>query len=121
MVLLRRATGNDAPSISQVHVSSWRTTYQGIVPAQFLNELNAEQRAPHWRQIIDSESHVLVAEKDNRVVGFISGGPIREPLEGHDAELYAIYLLLDDQGKGIGTALLIELARRLRDQGCHRM
>lgn len=119
MVFLRAATRNDALSISQVHVSSWRTTYRDIVSAQFLNELNAEQRVPRWQQVIDSGSHLIVAEKDSQVVGFISGGRIRESLEDHDAELYAIYLLQDAQGKGIGTALLIELARCLRDAG-HR-
>jgi GNAT superfamily N-acetyltransferase len=117
MVVLRAATRNDALSISRVHVSSWRTTYQDIVPAQFLNELNAEQRVSRWQQVIDSGSHLIVAENANRVVGFISGGPIREPLEGHDAELYAIYLLQNVQGKGIGTALLIELAKCQHDAG----
>jgi len=121
MVYLRAATRNDALSISQVHVSSWRTTYRDIVPAQFLDKLNVEQRVPRWEQAIDSGAHLIVAEKDNRVVGFISGGRIRKPLEDHDAELYAIYLLQDAQGKGIGAALLIELAKCLRDEGHHSM
>lgn len=115
MFLLRPATPNDALSISRVHVSSWRTTYREIVPAAFLNELNAEQRLPLWQQVIDSGSHLIVAERASQIVGFINGGPIREPLDSYDAELYAIYLLQDVQGKGIGTALLVELAKRLRD------
>ena len=121
MVLLRPATQNDALSISHVHVSSWQTTYRGIVPRTFLNELNAEQRLPRWQQVIESGSHLLVAETANQIVGFINGGPIREPLEGYDAELYAIYLLQEVHGKGIGTALLLELAKRLHDAGFRRL
>ncbi len=121
MIVLRAANRDDALPISQVHVSSWRTTYRDIIPAPFLNELNAEQRVPRWQQLIDSDAHLIVAENAGQIVGFISGGPIREPLDGYDTELYAIYLLEETQRKGIGTALLIELSRRLRNAGLHNM
>jgi L-amino acid N-acyltransferase YncA len=121
MVLIRTATREDAVSISQVHVASWRTTYRGIVPARFLDELNTEERAAQWLKIIDSGSYLIVAERAGQIVGFINGGSIREALENHDAELYAIYLLVEAQGKGIGTALLIELAKRLRGAGFQSM
>lgn len=42
---------------------------------------------------------------------------MREPIGGWDAELYAVYLLQQVQRMGIGTALLIELARRLDLEG----
>jgi GNAT superfamily N-acetyltransferase len=51
----------------------------------------------------------------------VSGGPSRAPLEGFDAELYALYLLLQAQRKRIGTALLIELAKRLDQEGFRNM
>jgi GNAT superfamily N-acetyltransferase len=50
-------------------------------------------------------------------VGFISGGAIREPVQTYDAELYAIYLLEQAQGQGIGTALLKKLAESLSSKG----
>jgi GNAT superfamily N-acetyltransferase len=55
------------------------------------------------------------------VVGFIHGGPIREPLGGCDTELYAIYLLLQAQHKGIRPTLLSELAKCLEEDGPHSM
>jgi L-amino acid N-acyltransferase YncA len=121
MTHIRMATHEDAVGISQVHVASWQTTYRGIVPTKFLDELSPEERVPLWRQIIDSGSHLIVAENEGQIVGFINGGPIREPLENHDAELYAIYLLAEAQGNGIGTALLIELAKRLQEAGFQSM
>lgn len=121
MALIRTATQDDAGSISRVHVESWRTTYQGIVPDAFLSGLDVEERAIRWCEVLNSGVRVLVAEQEGEVVGFISGGPIREPLEEYDAELAAIYLLLDAQGKGVGTELLIELAKRLEEDGFQSM
>ena len=50
-------------------------------------------------------------------MGFVSGGRIREPLQGYDAELFAIYLLDRAQGRGLGTALLRKLAESLGTKG----
>jgi len=91
------------------------------VPDKFLADLNAEERTIRWREVIDSDPNVLIAKRDGQVVGFISGGAIREPLEEYDAELFAIYLLAEVQGKGIGTSLLMELAKRLDEGGFQSM
>ena len=34
--MIRPATLNDAPEIARVHVASWRSTYQGLLPDDFL-------------------------------------------------------------------------------------
>ena len=111
MIRIRTAAYDDAASISRVHVESWQTTYRGIVPDKFLADLNVGERTTRWQEMLSANPQVLVAEQDGQIVGFIYGGPIREPLETCDAELYAIYLLAETQGQGTGTALLIELAR----------
>jgi ribosomal protein S18 acetylase RimI-like enzyme len=121
MVSIRSATMEDASSISRVHLEGWRTTYRGIVPDAYLAGLNAEERTIRWREILSSARRVFVAEQNKEIVGFISGGAIREPLAGCDAELYSIYLLLPVRSQGIGTALLIELAKRLDEDGFESM
>jgi L-amino acid N-acyltransferase YncA len=117
MVSIRRATERDAVAISHVHVNSWRTTYAGIVPQQYLATLNETERVPLWQEWLTRDIQVYIAELDGKVVGFISGGPIREPLHSYDAELFAIYLLQHAQQQGIGTALLRELATSLMSKG----
>jgi ribosomal protein S18 acetylase RimI-like enzyme len=121
MASIRTATQEDAPSIARVQIETWRTNYRGIVADAYLAGLDVEQRTIRWREHLESHDRVLVAEQGCEVVGFISGGAIRESLDGYDAELYAIYLLLKTQRRGIGTTLLIELARRLVDDGFERM
>ena len=117
MVLIRAATQRDASAIAHVHVQSWLTTYAGIVPDNYLASLNEAERALLWQDLLTRDIHVYVAESAGEVVGFISGGQIREPLQGCDAELFAIYLLDRAQRRGLGTALLQKLAESLRAKG----
>jgi L-amino acid N-acyltransferase YncA len=117
MVSIRLATVQDAPEISRIHVQSWRTTYAGIVPDEYLASLNEAERMPLWREWLTRDIQVYIAELDGKVIGFISGGPIREPIQSYDAELYAIYLLHQTQRHGIGTTLLRKLSGSLTDKG----
>ena len=121
MDAIRSATEQDAAAISHVHVESWRTTYQGIVPDRYLAALDETARTASWREWIESGVPVFVAVREGSVVGFISGGPIRDPIEGYDAELFTIYLLQQAQRRGIGTALFRKLASRLDAMGFKNM
>lgn len=114
---IRKALASDAAAIAHVQVATWRTAYAGIVPAAFLDSLNETQRAAEWAKLLVCDVEFLVAELCGRVVGFICGGPVREPVEGCDAEIYAVYLLNSAQRSGIGTGLLEALAAALAGRG----
>jgi L-amino acid N-acyltransferase YncA len=121
MVEIRAAAGKDPSGIAHVHVESWRTTYAGVVPEAYLASLKEAEREVSWREWLTLDVDVFVAELDGEVAGFISGGAIREPVEGFDAELYAIYLLRDAQRRGIGMALLRRLVGALKERGFRSM
>ena len=124
-VRIREAQVNDAAAIAKVHVDSWRTTYAGIVPDDFLTKLSYGQRERNWRNILstpDSTEFVYVAEDaEGSVIGFASGGPERSGDADYKGELYAIYLLDKYQHKGIGRQLTVAAARRLLQQGFRSM
>jgi GNAT superfamily N-acetyltransferase len=117
MALVRLATEQDAACIAHVHVQSWRTTYAGLVPEAYLANLDEAERAVLWGEWLTQDVQVYVAESQGKVVGFASGGPMREPLQTYEGEVYALYLLQEVQGQGIGTALLYEIAGALLDMG----
>jgi L-amino acid N-acyltransferase YncA len=121
MLTIRRATPEDAAKIAHIHIASWRTTYAGIVPDTYLAALNEVERETQWRQWLASDTPIYISELDKQLVGFAAAGPIRESIETYDAELYAIYILQQAQGQGIGTALLKQLATSLRNQGFRSM
>jgi L-amino acid N-acyltransferase YncA len=121
MVTIRPATLQDADAIAHVHVQSWLTTYAGIVPQAYLSTLDETARTASWREWLALTVQVFVAELDGQIVGFTSGGPLREPLQNYDAELYTIYLLQPAQGRGIGTSLLKTLSQSLTEQSLTAM
>lgn len=120
---IRRAVEQDVGEIARVQVESWRTTYAGIVPAAFLAAMDVEQRAERWREVFaQGEMTFYVAEEliedgQGGIFGFASGGKLREPIGDYDAELFAIYLLRAQQGRGAGRRLFETLAESLRAAG----
>jgi ribosomal protein S18 acetylase RimI-like enzyme len=121
MISIRPATIDDALAITRVQIDGWRNTYQGIVPDDYLASLDVEKRTPRWREILASSTRVLVAEQHGTIIGFASGGAIREPIAGYDAELYAIYLDLAARGRGVGKSMVRALAKRLEEEGFTNM
>lgn len=108
---IRKATIKDAKGIANVHVDSWRTTYKGIIPQNFLDKLSYDKRADLWRTNISNvNNYVLVAENDiGGIIGFTDGSTRETNLEPHSSDLTSIYLLEEYQGMGIGKQLLKEM------------
>jgi ribosomal protein S18 acetylase RimI-like enzyme len=121
-VRIRKADLNDAPAIGLVQVESWRKTYPGIVPDAYLEDLDDEVRAAAWKEELEGGRNLIfVAEDRWGIFGFISGGAIRDPIEGYDAELYAIYLMPARQRRGLGQELAMTLREWLVMQGFSSM
>jgi GNAT superfamily N-acetyltransferase len=119
MASIRVAEVRDAAAIAHVHVQSWLTTYEGIVPQEYLASLNEAERVPIWQDWLTRDISVFIAEIEGQVVGFAGGGAVREPLHAYDSELYTLYLLKEVQGQGIGKALLGAVTEALVQKG-HR-
>ncbi|CAN5675639.1 GNAT family N-acetyltransferase [soil metagenome] len=117
---IRPAQPDDAVALAKVHVDSWRTTYKGLMPDDYLASLSYAQREQMWRDILTNSTvstFVYVAEAaPNQIVGFVSGGPARDG-QTYAGELYAIYLLDNYQRQGIGRQLMLTLLQRLRQEG----
>lgn len=125
MQRIREANLDDALAIAKVQVDSWRSTYAGIVPGDYLETLSYEERASVWHTILStaaSRQFVYVAEDDGgNVVGFASGGQVKWGEPDYEAELYAIYLLESHQHIGLGRLLTSKIARCLLKEDVHSM
>ena len=114
--MLRLATIEDAEIIATIHVRTWQTAYEGIIPHQYLASLSIQERANLWGKAI-SEQHctVLLAIVPHGEAGFISFGPSRDKDGNGKAEIYAIYILPKFWHQGIGGELLDAAERRIND------
>lgn len=116
-MFIRKAELKDVVGIAKVHVDSWRTTYKGIVPDTFLDSLSYAGREQIWKSGIEA-NNIYIAEDDNgQIVGFASGGKERTgKYEAYVGELYAIYLLEGQQGKGLGRKLVQTVVDDLKEK-----
>ena len=124
LTTIRQASVDDAPAIAAVQVASWHTTYAGIVAQSYIDGLSVAERTIAWERRMRGEAGavpetVLAETPAGAVVGFASGGHLRAPHPGFDAELHAIYLLREAQGQGLGRRLTSEWARRAVTRGFH--
>ncbi|MCC3356075.1 GNAT family N-acetyltransferase [Bacillus sp. REN16] len=119
---IRKAILSDAKGIAKVHVDSWRTTYKGIIPDEFLQRLSYESREKMWERGIPN-GHILVAENNSgEIAGFACGGKERSgSYENYQGELYAIYILQEYQGQGLGKKLVIPVVKQLLDKDFNTM
>ncbi len=122
---VREANAEDAAGIARAHVDSWRTTYRGIVSADYLDSLSYQARESYWRNVLSDPGYkgfVYVAEDEaGHITGFAAGGPTETPDPLYEGELYVIYILQEHQGKGLGRRLVSAVASRLLQAGIRSM
>lgn len=118
--LIEQATLNHAHGIAQVRVKGWQETYRGIVPDAYLDALSIDDYAAAWRARLKdplSDRGLYVASFAGGVVGFAQSAKSRDPHLGIPGEFWAIYLLKEAYGRGIGRDLMRACARWLLARG----
>jgi GNAT superfamily N-acetyltransferase len=116
---IRDAEPGDAHAIAVVHVRTWQDAYRGIVPDDYLDALDVDERERRWREGISApEGPIRVAEVEGDVVGWACYGPTRDTDTDRrrTGELYGIYVLYGHWGTGVGPALMDDALAWLRDR-----
>lgn len=117
----RPAGPEDVDGIATVRVRSWQAGYAGIVPQDHLDALTPEAEAARMRSRGPGRrSHV--AEVGGRVLGWSAIGPYNDqeevaPPSAGAGEIYAIYVLPEHWGTGVGRALMAYSLERLAADG----
>ncbi|WP_434631990.1 GNAT family N-acetyltransferase [Chromobacterium sp. CV08] len=110
MLALRPAHAGDVPSIAALHAASWRASYRGILPDDYLDQRAADERLALWRGRFrrPSPPWVRLACWDGETVGFVCLLPEEAPELG--VYLDNLHVLPGQQGRGIGRALMAAAA-----------
>jgi GNAT superfamily N-acetyltransferase len=117
-----RATYDDLPDVAQIHVASWKQAYIGQVPQAHLDNLSPASRLRAWQEQFSNRdiSGLLIAKLDDTVAGFVCFGPARDQDRQDWGEIYAVYVLKEHWGSGIGYTLYRNASAGLRDKGFKR-
>lgn len=125
MFSIRPAIPADIPAIAFIHVDGWRSSYGDVVGRAFLESLNVEEKEKNWGVWFSGgQVDVLLAEDETgKPAGFISFGKLKTAPPGmspirplYTAEVYAIYILRDFQGQGLGRRLMSAAAAQLKEK-----
>ncbi len=116
---LRRASGADASAVAAAHVRSWQAAYRGIVPDDFLDNLDVGARAGRYAfdLVAPDDPETWIAVEGEVVLGLVTVSPSRdEDLRGM-GEVRALYVIPDRWRSGVGSALMVEAVQLLLDRG----
>ncbi|MCX7921976.1 MAG: GNAT family N-acetyltransferase [Clostridia bacterium] len=123
-MIIREVNKNDLLSVAKVQVESNRTTYKGIMPEEYLNNLSYKVIAKGWDERLFNENRkefMYIAETDEgEIVGFVSANleRVNDLFEG---EVSSIYILKEYQRKGIGKLLIKEVVLKFMENSVRNM
>jgi len=92
-------SGMDEEALAMLKIASWRETYPGILPQPVLDSLDFDRCVAGWRRAL-TRGIAWIGELGGQQVGF-----------GHMRcnEVTMLYVRKADQGRGLGTSLLLQL------------
>jgi GNAT superfamily N-acetyltransferase len=118
-MLLRAAEPDDAMSVARVHVRSWQVGYRNLLPDDYLDGLQPEERAQRYNFASPDprQPKTVVAIEAGAIRGFATSAPARDPAAPDHGELCALYVDPDWWRRGIGEALVSAARAHLLDLG----
>ena len=112
LILIRKVRNDDAKQYIELINSVWRDAYKGIFPEEVFidREREKENRIKNFAEKFynDNKRLCYVTECNGIIVGAINGtikSTYEHFLEDDFADLVALYINQNYQGKGIGTKL----------------
>lgn len=107
MIVVRTAAAADALAIARLHAESWRSAYRGMLSDAYLDGDVVAEREAFWSRALaepPANQHVLVAEEDGRIAGFVSIYGADDARWGTGIE--AVHVSPDLKGRGIGARMM---------------
>lgn len=119
---IRPETPADYVHTEDIRRRAWRIAYRGIMPEDLIlaatepNHPNPP-RGPKFTPEMRASRVTLVAEDNDRILGFAAGGIPKDQTIPADCELWALYVDPDLQGKGTGKELLRAFQKEMSGRG----
>lgn len=123
MIQIRYAKVEDASAWTDINLKTWRTTYYKIFDEEVFLAREKDRSAKIERlinNISNKTNYHAVATYNDEVIGFMCYGktrPHKNISDSEYAEIYAIYLLEQYQGQGIGRTMLEYATKDLSEVG----
>lgn len=118
--LIKKANEYDSEIITKIHLNSWRTTYNNFFSKKLFmkRELEFKERNKKIKEKIinDDDCHYIIYEENENILGFLCYGTARGNKYNGMGEIYSIYLEEKNQRRDMGTNLIKEAFKFLRQE-----
>ena len=115
----RLAGPSDAAEWAKLHILSWRQAYHGILPQNFLDEMDESAFTERFSSSLSGAFECWFFDIDGIAAGRVVLGASRdEDAPPREGEVLALYLLSAYWGNGHGKHLMDFALERLSSLGC---
>ena len=121
--IIRKCELKDILGLTQVVTTSWKETYRGLVPDDYLDNLDStiEERTKNATERFLNGEMQFVLEIDGKIVGFIRYGKSEDKDFTNCGEIYAFYIINKYHGLGLGRKLFEIAVNELKKMGFDKM
>jgi len=120
IVNFREAGKMDVERIALLHADSWRRTYRGMMPDEFLDGDVLSNRVQVWHERLAAcrpDQFVFLAEEDSRLAGFVCAFSNEDPTWG--SYIDNLHVSHESRGRKAGAVLMAHAAKWLNDRHPH--
>ena len=111
-IILFDARRHNSRALAKLHVTSWRSTYRGIMPDKVINSLNYQRFEEKWEQLLSQNDPdvltFMALDPEHGLLGFIRAGSNGTEDAPAPNEIYALNIAPRFQRRGVGTLLMKE-------------
>lgn len=119
---VRRAVREDAKSLANIIVESWKSAYSNIIPKDEITKfLDKQKRQQQFERFIEDEEIVLIGFYDEISCGLVFANKDNDEQLEECGSIYSIYLLEEYWGKGLANKLMDVIIGILKDEGCKQV
>jgi len=112
-IIIRKATKDDIKLINAMAKKIWPLTYRAILlPEQLVYMLDLIYSPDALQKQFDSGHNFLIAEEGGQSIAFADYSLLKDSIY----KLHKIYVLPEQQGKGVGKLLIDHIIQKIKEQ-----
>ena len=120
--MIRKAVLEDVSTLANIIVESWRSTYSNLIPKdEIIKYLDKKRRQQQFEEFIKNKEIILIGLYEGAPVSMLFANKDNDEQIEDCGSVYSIYILEEYWGKGLGTGLMDEAVKILKDEGCKRV
>ena len=116
-----KASIKDIKNIAALIKAGWNSAYIGLIPDEYLKNMNEEELVKRWKANIEKKQDIYVYEINNKLMGVVKFGKTENLSEENMGEIMVLYVQPKSKRNGIGTYLFRFAQNKLKKKKYKKM